>query len=131
MYEIIISIIALGASIVIPTIQYFIVIGGMQADIKNLKLDGERNKEMCDKVISLETKITPFWNWIDRELPNMIKGKSGRVDVLLTKYMGNPSLTGDEKWELIDLLKDKYNESTDMGKRLAISLFISKLEGDS
>ena len=130
MYEDIISIIALGLAIVIPMLQHFTTIGGIKADIQNIKDDNARFSKMCDKVISLETKITPFWNWIDKELPNIIKGKSGRADTLLVKYMKNPGLTDDERWELVDLLKDKFNESGDKGEKLALSLFILKLEGE-
>jgi len=130
MYEDIISIIALGLAIVIPMFQHFTTIGGIKADIQNIKEDHVRFSKMCDKVISLETKITPFWNWIDKELPNIIKGRSGRADTLLVKYMKNPGLTDDERWELVDLIKDKFNESGDKGEKLALSLFILKLEGE-
>ena len=105
---------------------FYMIMRNKFQDITCLKDDLSNIKE---RVTSLETKITPFWNWIDKELPNMIKGKSGRMDTLLTKYLHNPGLPDDERWELIDLLKDKYNESKDVGERLAVSLFIGRLSG--
>ena len=116
---------SIGISISILSFFYMIMRNKFQ-DIGCIKDDMSKMKE---RLTSLETKITPFWNWIDKELPNMIKGKSGRMDVLLTKYLHNPGLTEDEKWELVDLLKDRYNESGDIGTKLAVSLFILRLGG--
>jgi hypothetical protein len=116
-----------AASITFTMLGFFyLIMRNKFNDVICIKDDMSKMKE---RLTSLETKIMPFWNWIDKELPNMIKGKSGRVDVLLTKYLHNPGLTEDEKWELVDLLKDKYNESKDIGEKLAISLFINRLGG--
>jgi hypothetical protein len=116
---------AIGITFTMLSFFYMVMRNKFQ-DISCIKDDMSKMKE---RLTSLETKITPFWNWIDKELPNMIKGKSGRMDVLLTKYLHNPGLTEDEKWELVDLLKDKYNESGDIGTKLAVSLFILRLGG--
>jgi hypothetical protein len=116
-----------AAGITFTMISFFyMVMRNKFQDLTCIKDDLSKVKE---RITSLETKITPFWNWIDKELPNMIKGKSGRADILLTKYLHNPGLTDDEKWELVDLLKDKYCESKDTGERLALSLFILRLGG--
>ena len=114
-------------SITLAGLSFFYMI--MRNKFQDQACIKEDISKIKERLTSLETKITPFWNWIDKELPNMIKGKSGRADVLLTKYLHNPGLSDDEKWELVDLLKDKYCESKDIGEKLAISLFILRLGG--
>lgn len=49
------------------------------------------------------------------------------VDVLLCKYI-DKTLTVDETHKLIELLQKEYNETVNIGSKLAISLFIERLK---
>lgn len=128
MIETVISALALGVAIIVPMLQYFVTIGGMQENINHLQSDVKEVKDVCTKVAMLETKIEPFWRMIDEQLPLILKGKEGRIDILLTKYNKNPGLTDSERWELIDLLTDKFNDTHDIGTKIAVSLLVNRLK---
>lgn len=82
---------------------------------------------LSDRLTRVETKMEPFWSMIETQLPMMIKGKSGRRDVLLVK-MAHKALSVPETWELIDLLYDDINAEVDIGKKLATMLVITSLK---
>jgi hypothetical protein len=84
-------------------------------------------KGVCNKVIELDTKIQPFWHLIDKSLPDILKGRSGRTDQLLLKFQSG-QLVENERWELIDALTDKYRDTTDIGIKMAALLLIERLK---
>ena len=118
----------MAVAITVPILSYILLLGKLQGKMELIETDVERMKNVCDRVTALETKITPFWNWIDKELPMLIKGKNGRTDTLLTKYSSKKDLTEDEHWELVDLLIDRYKETDDAAIKLACSLLIERLK---
>ena len=66
------------------------------------------------RVTSLETKITPFWNWIDRELPHILKSPhTEEFDILLDKYTESRNLmTGIELERLKCVLRTEISKTS-------------------
>lgn len=90
-------------------------------------------KEISDiksRVVSLETKIMPFWNWVDRELPKILHSPhTPEFDKLLEKYSDDrENMTIDELKQLVCTLKDEVSK-TEKDKILLYALMLGSVNG--
>lgn len=112
--EMAISVIAIGMSM---AAFYFSRIG----DAKDLEA----------RLTKLETKIEPFWRFIQSELPNLITQETTPIlDKLIDEHTNGGIKTKDSKVQLMCLLEEEYHKAKmveDTGRAWAIKLYMITL----
>lgn len=82
-----------------------------------------------ERLISLETKITPFWNWIDKSLPNILKSPHTKeFDSLLDKYQTDRDGMSINELERMKCILDDEIKNTDKEKILLYVLMLIGLD---
>lgn len=82
-----------------------------------------------ERLVAIETKITPFWNWIDKSLPIILKSPHTKeFDDLLEKYANKrDNMTSNELDRLISIVGDEINK-TSKDKILLYVLMLNSLK---
>jgi len=112
---------AIGVSISILAFIYLIIRNKIN-DLIIFKTDIEK------RITSLETKITPFWNWVDRELPKILHSPHKvELDSLLEKYEKKSLMNANELEKLRCLINDEIHHSN-KDKILLYVLFLNNLD---
>ena len=87
---------------------------------------GKDSKELEARVTALETKIEPFWQFINKELPSIIMQQTTpTLDILLEKSK-NEELSDSEANVLLYLLEEEYSKAKlaeSAGRAFAIALY--------
>jgi len=107
--------------ILVIIIGYLVIYFGMISKIK-------------ERLTALETKIEPFWEMVQKELPKILHSPhTPELDVLLEK-MANGNINKIEAEDLKIRLRSEIGD-VDAGKKLATVLLLTRLEqiinGDS
>ena len=112
---------AIGVSVSILGFFYLIIRNKIN-DLLTFRVDIEK------RLTLLETKITPFWNWVDRELPKILHSPhTPELDKLLEDYKYKESMSIDDLERLKCLINDEIKK-TAKDKILLYTLFLMNLD---
>jgi hypothetical protein len=108
-------------AILSPIITLFIlIIGGIVSYFTLIK-------DITNRLVALETKVSPFWKIVETELPKIIHSPhTPEIDVLLDK-MAEGKLDKEEAFDLRCRLKAEM-AVPDTGKKIAILLLLARLD---
>ena len=120
-------------------LQWVLSILGFVGTILGLALNYFKVIEgLKSRVTALETKMEPFWMFVTKSLPDLIKGSAPGKDELLEKFkLNNGKLSHEEKMKLRNILTDELNAPTSdergkgSGYRIGLALMVAVLEGDT